>query len=107
MVCLNLVFQNSGVGNNEESITLDIPDAIPTVKEDSATISDDPARWLKSEYEFLINLIAKRGYVKQNMDSDFKNSCRKCGDFPRYLNKDLFYRTMRNGEKQLRQFAEL
>ena len=36
---------NSGVGNNEESITLDIPDAIPTVKEDSATISDDPARW--------------------------------------------------------------
>jgi len=27
-----------GVGNNEESITLDIPDAIPTVKEYSATI---------------------------------------------------------------------
>ena len=95
---------NSGVGNSEESITLDIPDAIPTVKEDSATISDDPARWLISEYEFLIDLIAKRGYVKQNMDSEFKNSCRQYGDFPRYLNKGLFYRTMRKGEKQLRQF---
>ena len=65
---------NSGVGNNEESITLDIPDGIPTVKEDSATISDDPARWLISEYKILIDLIAKRGYVKQNMDSDFKNA---------------------------------
>jgi len=38
------------------------------------------------------------------MDSDFKISCRLYSDFPRYLNKGLFYRTMRNGEKQLRQF---
>ena len=74
------------------------------MKEDSATISDDPARWLVSEYEYLSDLIAKRGHVKQNMDSDFKNSCRQYGDFPRNLNKGLFYRTMRNGEKQLRQF---
>jgi 5'-3' exonuclease len=95
---------NSGVGNNEESITLDIPDAIPTVKEDSATISDDPTTWLISEYEFLIDLIAKRGYVKQNVDSDFTNSCRQYSDFPRYLNKGLFYRTMRNVKNQLRQF---
>jgi hypothetical protein len=95
---------NSGFGNNEESITLDIPDAIPTVKEDSATISDDPTTWLISEYEFLIDLIANRGYVKRNMDSDFKNSCRQYNDFPMYLNKRLFYRTMRNGKKQLRQF---
>jgi hypothetical protein len=88
-----------GVGNNEESITLDIPDAIPTVKEYSATISDDPARWLISEYEFLIYLIAKRVYVKQNMESDFKNSCRKYSDYQRYLNKGLFYRIMRKGRK--------
>jgi hypothetical protein len=95
---------NNGAGINVESITLDIPDDVQTVKEDSATISDDPARWLISEYEFLIYLIAKRSYVKQNMDSDFKNSCRQYSDFPRYLNKGLFYR-MRNGDKQLRQFS--
>ena len=99
-----LIVSKSGVGNNEESIILDIPDAIPTVREDSATISDDPARWLISEYEFLIDLIAKPVYVKQTLDSNIKNSCRQYSDFPRYLNKGLLYRIMRNVEKQLRQF---
>ena len=66
---------------------------------DIGEVSDDPAKWIINEES--ITILLKQGF-QQHINSDFTLLKRHIHGRNRYLNKNIFYRTLPNGSTQLR-----